>query len=109
MKLRTRITLIICTMILILMASLGTLIYIKSVSIINKGSETLMVSQLDRVQENIDLLVNMNKLETSGLALDKKVEAFLSGEVGLLDINNYLLDLMNKKNKVYHYYMDFLF
>lgn len=107
MKLRTRITLIICTMIVILMVSLGTMLYFKSVSIINKDSETLMVSQLDRVQENIDLLVNMNKLETNELALDKKVESFLSGNVGLPDINKYLLNLMNKKNKVYNYYMDF--
>ncbi|WP_179632205.1 sensor histidine kinase [Clostridium peptidivorans] len=107
MKLRTRITLIICTMIVILMASLGTLLYLKSVSIINKDSETLMVSQLDRVQENIDLLVNMNKLETNELSLDKKVEAFLSGKVELADINKYLLNLMNKKNKIYDYYMDF--
>ncbi|WP_027623001.1 ATP-binding protein [Clostridium lundense] len=107
MKLRTRITLIICTMILILMASLGTIIYIKSVSIINKGSETLMVSQLDRVQENIDLLVNINKLETNALALDKKVEAFISNKATSFDINCYLSELMDKKNKLYSYYMDF--
>lgn len=107
MKLRTRITLIICTMIVILMVSLGAILYFKSVSIINKDSETLMVSQLDRVQENIDLLVNMNKLETNELSLDKKVEAFLSGKVELSDINKYLLSLMNEKNKTYHYYMDF--
>lgn len=107
MKLRTRITLIICTMIVILMASLGTIIYIKSVSIIDKDSETLMISQLDRVQENIDLLVNVNKLETKGLALDKKVEAFLSNKVNLVDMNYYLSNLMAEKNKIYHYYMDF--
>lgn len=107
MKLRTRITLIICTMIVILMVSLGAILYLKSVSIINKDSETLMVSQLDRVQENIDLLVNMNKLETNELALDKKVEAFLSGKVELSDINKHLSNLMDKKNKIYHYYMDF--
>lgn len=107
MKLRTRITLIICTMIVILMASLGTIIYFKSVSIINKDSETLMVSQLNRVQENIDLLVNVNKLETNSLALDKKVEAFLSNKVKLEGMNSYLSDLMAKKNNVYHYYMDF--
>ncbi|MBE6068516.1 MAG: hypothetical protein E7211_12610 [Clostridium lundense] len=107
MKLRTRITLIICTMIVILMVSLGAMLYFKSVSIINKDSETLMISQLDRVQENIDLLVNMNKLETNELALDKQVEAFLSGKADPSDINKYLLNLMNAKNKVYNYYMDF--
>lgn len=107
MKLRTRITLIICTMILILMASLGTIIYIKSVSIIDKGSETLMISQLDRVQEHIDLLVNINKLETNALALDKKVESFLSNKIKSFDINSYLSDLMDKKNEMYNYYMDF--
>lgn len=107
MKLRTRITLIICTMIVILMVSLGTLLYLKSVSIIDKDSETLMVSQLDRVQENIDLLVNMNKLETKELSLDKKVEAFLLGKVELSNMNKYLLNLMDKKNKTYDYYMDF--
>lgn len=107
MKLRTRITLVICTMIVILMVSLGTIIYIKSASIINKDSEILMTSQLDRVQENIDLLVNINKLETSDLSLNKKVQAFLENKVSLSNINNYLLDLMNKKNKQYSYYMDF--
>jgi len=94
-------------MIVILMVSLGAMLYFKSVSIINKDSETLMISQLDRVQENIDLLVNMNKLETNELALDKQVEAFLSGKADPSDINKYLLNLMNAKNKVYNYYMDF--
>lgn len=107
MKLRTRITLIICTMIVILMVSLGTMLYFKSVSIINKDSETLMVSQLDRVQENIDLLVNMNKLETNELALDKKVESFLLGKADVPYINKHLVNLMNNKNKTYNYYMDF--
>ncbi|MBM7868574.1 signal transduction histidine kinase [Clostridium pascui] len=107
MKLRTRITLIICTMIVILMFSLGSILYFKSVSIINKDSETLMVSQLDRVQENIDLLVNMNKLETKELSLDKKVEAFLLGKADVPYINKYLVNLMNNKNRIYNYYMDF--
>lgn len=107
MKLRTRITLIICTIIVILMASLGTMIYIKSASIIDRDSESLMTSQLDRVQENIDLLVSINKLETRELALDKKVEEFLNGRINKWDMNSYLIDLMEKKNKTYSYYMDY--
>lgn len=107
MKLRTRITLIICTIIVILMASLGTMIYIKSASIIDRDSESLMTSQLDRVQENIDLLVSINKLETRELALDKRVEEFLNGGINKWDMNSYLIDLMEKKNKTYSYYMDY--
>jgi signal transduction histidine kinase len=107
MKLRTRITLIICFMIIVLMTSLGAMIYIKSASILDRSSEEHMVSQLDRVQENIDLLVRMNKLETRELALDKMVQAFLENKISPGDMNKYLINSMEKKNKTYSYYMDF--
>lgn len=94
-------------MIVFLMATLGGIIYIKSASILDSESESLMVSQLDRVQENIELLVNINKLETRELSRDKRVEAFLQGKLDLKGINRYLVYLMEEKNKNYNYYMDF--
>lgn len=103
---KTRITFTICFLIVIVTISLGTLIYIKSAAILNKEAERYMISQLNRAQENIDLLLEINKLETRELALSEEVKLFLLGKVSTKDINNYLIGIQRQKNKADNAYMD---
>lgn len=106
MRIRTKITLIVCSLIVVLMASLGIVIFMMSASIIDKDSETLMITQLDRVQENIDLLLRIIGLETDALSLDKRVETFLKGQLEVREMNRYLTEMMRRKNEREDYYMD---
>lgn len=106
MNLKTQLTLIICSIIILFMASLGVAIYARSASIINKSSEEYMEAQLDRVQENIDLRVDINMLESREFSMDRKVQAFLEGEVSTRDMNDYLTGMIKEKNKRNNYYMD---
>lgn len=100
MSLRKRITLIICSIIIILLVCLSAIIYIKSASILNKDAEAYMISQLERTQENIDLRVKINKLETENLALKEKSISFLKGNINTMDMNRYLINEMEKMNEL---------
>lgn len=106
MSLKRRITLTICSIIVLLLALVSYIIYNKSASIINRDAEAYMESQLDRAQENIDLLIQVNQLETEKLSLDPKVKRFLDHEMSAVSLNNHLITMMKKKNNSTNYYMD---
>lgn len=106
MSLKKRITLAICSIIIIFLILLSYIIYTKSASILNQNAEMYMRSQLDRAQENIDLLIHINRLETEKLALDQKVKQFLNGEMRTDEINRYLTASMNEKNTNGNHYKD---
>jgi len=107
MSLHKKITLTICTIIILTLISLSTIIYIKSASILNSEAERYMLSQLERAQENIDLRVKINKLETEALALDEKSIAFLEGKIRPKDMNKHLIQEMAEKNRINNIYKDF--
>jgi len=106
MSLRRRITLTICSIIILLMMLLSSIIYTKSATILNDEAEKYMLSQLDRASENIDLLIRINRLETEALALDEKVITFLKGKIGTREMNDDLISKMNEKNLKGNYYKD---
>lgn len=74
--------------------------------IINQDAENFMKSQLDRAQENIDLLIKIIQLETEKLALDTQVIRFLDQRIGVKTLNQYLTTLMGEKNDIKDTYMD---
>ncbi|MBB6217293.1 signal transduction histidine kinase [Anaerosolibacter carboniphilus] len=106
MSLKRRITLTICSMIILLLTLISYIIYNKSASIINKDAEAYMESQLDRAQENIDLLIKINQLETEKLSLDLNVKSFLDHKMSVRALNNHLTAMMQEKNNSSNYYMD---
>ncbi|SCY61244.1 ATP-binding protein [Alkaliphilus peptidifermentans] len=106
MSLKRRITLTICSIIIFILIIMSYIIYNKSATIINHDAENLMKAQLDRAQENIDLLIKITQLETEKLALDLKVKSFLEGKVDAETLNKYLTILMNEKNNINNIYMD---
>lgn len=107
LSLRRRITLAICTIIILLLILLSGSIYVKSASILNQDAEAYMQSQLERAQESIDLRIRIHQLETEKLALDAQVLEFLKGHVQTDRMNSYLISLMQKKNAQSKQYMDF--
>ncbi|WP_432661803.1 ATP-binding protein [Wukongibacter baidiensis] len=106
MSLRRRITLTICSIIILLMVLLSGIIYTRSANILNKEAERYMLSQLDRASENIDLLIEINRLETEALALNQKVMAFLHNKMSTNKMNNFLVNEMSEKNLKGNYYKD---
>jgi len=106
MSLRRRITLTICSIIILLMVLLSGIIYTRSANILNKEAERYMLSQLDRASENIDLLIEINRLETEALALNEKVMAFLHNKMNTDKMNNFLVNEMSEKNLKGNYYKD---
>lgn len=99
MSLRNKITVIICLIIVVSLIMLSCIIYVKSASILDNEAEIYMQSQLERAQENIDLLIKYNQLEAEHLALDRKVMDFLQGSAGVEETNQYLISVMEKKNQ----------
>ena len=106
MSLKKRITLTICSIIIFLILLISYTIYNKSASIINEDAKTLMESQLDRAQENIDLLIKITQLETEKLALNLKVKSFLEGKIRAETLDKFLTTLMAEKNNDDKLYMD---
>ncbi|WP_069651056.1 sensor histidine kinase [Caloranaerobacter ferrireducens] len=106
MSLKKRITLTICLINILLLILLSWVIYSKSAFILNKEAEVYMLSQLDRVKENIDLRIRINKLETENLALNEKIISFLKGKIDVNEMNNILIENMSKKNQKSNYYKD---
>ncbi|MFZ5967373.1 MAG: ATP-binding protein [Bacillota bacterium] len=106
MSLKRRITLTICSIIILLIILISYIIYIKSASIINRDAEAYMESQLDRARENIDLLIEITQLETEKLALDLKVKSFLEHKTSTSSLNRYLVKVMKDKNAMSNHYMD---
>ncbi len=106
MSLKKRITLTICSIIILLILLISYTIYNKSASIINQDAKTLMESQLDRAQENIDLLIKITQLETEKLALNLKVKSFIENRISAQTLDKYLTTLMKEKNNADRLYMD---
>lgn len=107
MSLKKRITLTICSIIVLLMILLSSIIYTKSATILNKEAEKYMLSQLDRARENIDLLIEINRLETEALALNERSINFIENQTDVEIMNNFLVNEMDKKNRNNNYYKDF--
>lgn len=106
MSLRRRITLTICSIIILLMVLLSGIIYTRSANILNKEAERYMLSQLDRASENIDLLIEINRLETEALSLNEKVMAFLHNRMNTNEMNSFLVNEMGERNLKGNYYKD---
>ncbi len=107
MSIRKKVTLTICSIIILLFVLLGTFIYLKSAKYLNANAESYMLTQLERTQENIDLLIQINKLETESLARDSKVLEFMDRKINVNEINGYLTDKINKDNNKQNIYMDY--
>ncbi|GAU79632.1 phosphate regulon sensor protein PhoR [Fusibacter sp. 3D3] len=65
-----------------------------------------MQSQLERAKENIDLRLQITKLETEKLALDENALLFCEGKLSVEDINPYLKDKMVMMDQGEGYYKD---
>lgn len=106
MSLRKRITLTICSIIVLLMLLLSSVIYSKSALILNEEAEKYMVSQLERAKENIDLLLEINGLETERLSLNRKVIDFIENKRDPSLMNEYLIKEMALMNETKNYFKD---
>ncbi len=106
MSLRKKIILSICFTLILMMVILSSLIYSKSATILNKTATLQMQSQLERAKENIDLRLQITKLETEKLALDENALLFCQGQRSSDEMNPYLIDKMAVMDQGEGYYKD---
>ena len=106
MSLRRRIILSICLTIGIMMAILSILIYSLSAEILNESAAFQMKSQLERAKENIDLRLQITKLEVEKLALNENTVLFFGDKLTAQTMNNMLVDKLNRMNQEEDYYKD---
>lgn len=106
MSLRKKIILVICATIILMMLILSGLIYTKSARILNRSAAFQMQSQLERAKENIDLRLQITKLETEKLSLDEKVVLFCQGKLDVGALNTYLTEKMALMDDGDGYYKD---
>jgi signal transduction histidine kinase len=106
MSLKRRLTLTLCTLILLLLLSVSYMIYDKSAAIINQDTKEYMTSQLERAKENIDLLLAVTRLETENLTGDLMVRRFVDGALPPEALSAYLTETMARRNANDRHYMD---
>ena len=81
-------------------------IYNGSNKILQMEAERYIEAQLDRANENINLLLNNIVLETEKLSYDHKIRGFFNKENEANELNAYLSNLMEEKNSKKPLYMD---
>lgn len=107
MSLRTRLALTLCALIVLLISSMSYFLYHRSAAVLNQEATDYMAAQLERAKENIDLLLEITRLETVNLSRDQRVRSFLEGRVDTASMNRYLRNLMAARNQSEKRYMDF--
>lgn len=107
MSLRTRLALTLCALIFLLISSMSYFLYHRSAVVLNQEATDYMAAQLERAKENIDLLLEITRLETVNLSRDQRVRSFLEGKVDTASMNRYLRNLMAARNQSEKRYMDF--
>ncbi|PAB59818.1 sensor histidine kinase [Anaeromicrobium sediminis] len=106
MSLKKKITVYICSFTVIMLIILSSVIYFRSEKMLNSEAETLMMAQLDRAQENIYFLTEINKIEAEELSKDFLVQEFYNKEVSQETVEAYLDKKMKAMNTNYPFYKD---
>lgn len=98
MKLKNKITISICIIVLFSLIIMCVSIYTKSASILNDEFSDYSEIQILRAQEKIDLLVEKVRLETVALSRDQHVYDFYSGKNNTPTTNDYFTQTMEQMN-----------
>ncbi len=106
MKLKSKITMSICIIVIISLLIMCASIYTKSASILNDESTRLTEVQILRAQEKIDLMVKKVQVETLAFSRDEHVYNFFSGKENVVETNKYLTETMEQMNSNDNYYKD---
>lgn len=106
MKLKNKITMSICIIVILSLVIMCVSIYTKSASILNEESSKFTEIQILRAQENIDLMVKKVQVEALAYSRDEHIYNFLNGEETVEEINKYLIQTMRVMNFNYDYYKD---
>nr|WP_312577592.1 sensor histidine kinase [Sedimentibacter sp.] len=106
MKLKNKIALSICIVVILSLVIMCASIYTKSASILNDESTKLTEVQILRAQEKIDLMVKKVQVETLAFSRDEHVYNFFNGKEKPYETNKYLIETMEKMNSDSNYYKD---
>ncbi len=106
MKLKNKITLSICIIVIISLIIMCASIYSKSASILNNESTKFTEVQILRAQEKIDLMVKKVQVETLAFSRDEHVHKFFNKIEDTDETNKYLIETMEKMNLDNNYYKD---
>ncbi len=106
MKLKNKITLSICIIVIISLVIMCVSIYSKSASILNDESTKFTEVQILRAQEKIDLMVKKVQVETLAFSRDEHVHKFFNKTESTDETNKYLIETMEKMNLDNDYYKD---
>lgn len=106
MKLKYKITISICIIVILSLVIMCASIYTKSASILNDESTKLTEVQILRAQEKIDLMVKKVQVETLAFSRDEHVYNFFSGKEDVDETNKYLTETMEHMNSNDNYYKD---
>lgn len=106
MKLKNKITLSICIIVIISLIIMCASIYSKSASILNNESTKFTEVQILRAQEKIDLMVKKVQVETLAFSRDEHVHKFFNKTEDTDETNKYLVETMEKMNLDNNYYKD---
>lgn len=106
MKLKNKIAMSICIIVILSLVVMCVSIYTRSASILNEESSKLTEIQILRAQENIDLMVKKVQVEALAYSRDEHVYSFFEGREAVEETNKYLTQTMNVMNFNYNYYKD---
>ena len=106
MKLKSKITMSICIIVLLSLVVMCASIYSKSASILNDESTKFTEVQILRAQEKIDLMVKKVQVETLAFSRDEHVYNFFKGKEEVEETNKYLVEIMKHMNSDNNYYKD---
>ena len=106
MKLKNKIAMSICIIVILSLVIMCVSIYTGSASILNKESAKLTEIQILRAQEKIDLMVKKVQTEALAYSRDEHVYSFLGGKETVEETNKYLTQTMNVMNFNDNYYKD---
>lgn len=106
MKLKNKITLSICIIVILSLIIMCASIYSKSASILNNESTKFTEVQILRAQEKIDLMVKKVQVETLAFSRDEHVNKFFNKIEDTDETNKYLIEAMEKMNLDNNYYKD---
>ena len=106
MTLKHKITFLISLMLIVMILISIKAIYNQSSTILNEEAQTIMISQLDRANENVTLLLKNIVLETEKLSQSQNVKDYFSKDFSQSESDDFLTDLMAKQNDERPVYMD---
>lgn len=98
MKLKNKITISICIIVVFSLVIMCISIYTKSASILNDEFDDFSEIQILRAQEKIDLLVDKVRLETVAMSREQNTYDFFSGRHNTRTTNDYFTKTMEQMN-----------